>query len=333
MGVAIDDGMIIDFHNHFFPKAYLEAISAETTRASTTTDAQGNLLIVTDGDYSIIVEEHHNPAARVAAMDAAGCDMQVLTITVPSVHSEKSAEGIRLAQIVNDGLADACAQFPNRFCALAALPLQNPAASVIELERTVTQANLRGGLLFSHINGDNLDNPKFWPLYEKACELDVPLFIHPIIPAHIGALRDYRLVALEGFLFDTSLALSRLIYSGVLERFPQLQLVAAHLGGTLPFLSERMDRGFAVYPECRQHISQPPSTYLRRIFMDTFPHSQQATQFAIDFAGADKILMGSDYPHQIGDLAGGISTITDLAISDTDKALILGGNANRLLKL
>ena len=146
-------------------------------------------------------------------------------------------------------------------------------------------------------------------------------------------MADYRLVAVEGFLFGTSIALSRLIYGGILKRFPKLTLIAAHMGGTLPFLAERMDRGFEVYPECRQHLSEPPSIALREIYMDTFPYSQKAIEFAVEFAGADKLLMGSDYPHQIGDLPGGVATIRELEISDEAQAQILGGNARRLLKV
>ena len=325
--------MILDFHNHFFPANYLQELAKGEADASVQQDDQGRTIMITDGDYNIIVEEHHNPAARVAAMVAAGVDMQCLTMTVPGVHSEQPAIGIKLAQIVNDGFAEVMDQYPERFTALAALPLQDPKAAVTELDRAVTQGNLRGGTLFTHINGKQLDHADFWPLYAKAVELNVPLFVHPIVPEHIGAMRDYRLVAVEGFLFETSIAVSRLLYGGVLQEFPQLTLVLAHMGGTLPFLAERMDRGFEVYPECRQKIAEPPSLALRQMYMDTFPYSHKAIEFAIEFAGADKVLMGSDYPHQIGDLPGGVATIRELAISEADKALVLGENAQRLLAL
>jgi len=325
--------MILDFHNHFFPAPYLKELAKGDARATVTKDAEGRTIMVTDGDYNVIVEEHHNPTARVAALQAAGVDRQCLTMTVPGVHGEETGIGIKLAQLVNDGFANLIHHYPETFTALAALPLQDPRAAVHELDRAVTQGNLRGGTLFTHINGKQLDDPDFWPLYAKACELDVPLFIHPIVPQQIGAMRDYRLVAVEGFLFETSIAVSRLIYSGLLAQFPTLTLVLAHMGGTLPFLAERMDRGFVVYPECRANLSEAPSIALRNMYMDTFPYSPKAIQYAIDFAGADKILMGSDYPHQIGDLPGAVATIRELAISDADKARILGENAKRLLKL
>jgi aminocarboxymuconate-semialdehyde decarboxylase len=216
---------------------------------------------------------------------------------------------------------------------LAALPLQEPAAAVHELERAVSQLGLRGGTLFAHINCRPLDDPTFLPLYEKAVELDVPLFVHPIIPTHIGLMGDYRLVAVMGFLFETTVAAARLVYSGLFERLPHLKLVLAHLGGTIPFIAERMVRGYEVYDECRVNLSRSPMETLQSLYMDTFPGTPEAVATAVRFAGADKILMGSDFPHQIGDLPGGVKTIQQTSLSQADKELILGGNAARLLKL
>jgi aminocarboxymuconate-semialdehyde decarboxylase len=325
--------VVIDFHNHFFPAEYLAELKRGGYLATVERDAQGRDVMVQKGDYNIIVEEHHNPLERAAAMDAAGVDMQVLTMTVPGVHSESPANGARLAQVVNDGFARAIQQHPMRYTALAALPLQDPAAAVRELERAVTQLGLRGGTLFTHVNGLPLDDAQFLPLYEMAVALDVPLFVHPIVPAHIGLMGDYRIVAVSGFLYETTTALCRLVYSGLLEQLPTLKLAAAHLGGTVPFIAERMDRGFAVYPECRAKLQGRPSDYMRRIWMDTFPETPFAIQTAIAFCGADKILMGSDYPHQIGDLPGGVRTIRQLPIGEHDRRAILGGNARRLLGL
>jgi aminocarboxymuconate-semialdehyde decarboxylase len=325
--------MIIDFHNHAFPRAYLEALATDQYQATAERDGHGRLIMAQKGDYNLILPTHYEAAARVAAMDAAGVDMQILSMTVPGVHSETAEHGHKLAQIVNDGLAGMVAEYPTRLKALAALPLQQPAAAVRELERAVTQLDLRGGTLFTHINGMPLDDPAFLPLFEKAVQLDVPLFVHPIIPLHIALMADYRLVAVMGFLFETTVAAARLVYSGLFERLPRLKLVLAHLGGTIPFIAERMVRGYEVYEECRATLSQSPLEALRGMYMDTFPGTPEAVGMAAAFAGADKILMGSDFPHQIGDLPGGVQTIAQAAISEAEKELILGGNAARLLKI
>ncbi|VAW40960.1 2-amino-3-carboxymuconate-6-semialdehyde decarboxylase, partial [hydrothermal vent metagenome] len=224
-------------------------------------------------------------------------------------------------------------RYPTRFTALAALPLQDPVAAAAELERAVTQLSLPGGMIFTNINGQTMDEVRFLPVLEKAVELDVPLFMHPTIPTHIGSLGAYRLVALIGFTQETTIAASRMLFSGLFERLPQLKIVLSHLGGHIPYIAERLALGHRIYPECRTELSQSPLETLKRFYMDTIPYAPQATQYAIEFSGADKLLLGSDYPHQIGDLPGAVTTIQKMAISEADKAKILGENAVRLLRL
>lgn len=325
--------MKIDFHNHMYPEAYLAELEKGKTNATVQKDAEGRTLLINAGDYNIIVDGHRYPEARIEAMNAAGVDMQVLTLTTPGVHIETKSYGIALAKLVNDAFAKIMAHYPTRFTALAALPMQDPTAAVAELDRAVTQLGLPGAILFSHINGQPLDDPQFWPLYEKAAELDATLFLHPISPLHTGFMSDYRLVPLVGFLHETTVAITRLVFSGLFERLPDLKIALSHMGGTMPYLAERIDFGFKIYPECQGKLSQAPSQTLRRFYMDTVPYSPQAIQFAIGFAGADKLLLGSDYPHQIGDLPGSVQTIVDLPVAEEDKGAILGANAARLLGL
>jgi aminocarboxymuconate-semialdehyde decarboxylase len=168
-------------------------------------------------------------------------------------------------------------------------------------------------------------------LYEAADALGAVLYIHPTHPVGVEAMTQFWLMPLVGFLMDTTLAASHLVFSGIPRRFPRIRWVLCHLGGAIPYLAERLDRGFHAFRECREHIDRLPSEYLREFYFDTVNFDPRALQLAIDFAGVDHILAGSDYPHQIGSLKSMLTSIGQLEVSAEDKAAILGGNALRLL--
>ena len=195
----------------------------------------------------------------------------------------------------------------------------------------MTQLRLPGAMLFSNVNGTALADERFWPLYEKANELGAVLYIHPNHPISVEAMTEYWLMPLVGFLMDTTLAAAHLVFAGVPERFPRIRWALCHLGGAIPYLAERLDRGFHAFKECRQHIDRLPSEYLKQFYYDTVNFNPDALTLAIAFAGADHILAGSDYPHQIGSLPKMIESINALEIPDAAKAAIRGGNAERLI--
>ena len=188
-------------------------------------------------------------------------------------------------------------------------------------------------MLFSNVNGVALSDARFEPLYAKADALGAVLYIHPTHPVGVEAMTDYWLMPLVGFLFDTTLAASKLVFSGVCKRYPRIKWVLGHLGGTIPYLAERLDRGWKAFADCRVHIDEPPTAYLKRHFWyDTVNFAQGPLKLAIDFAGADKILAGSDYPHKIGSIPLMLEALRALPVSEADKAGILGGNAEALLR-
>jgi len=193
---------------------------------------------------------------------------------------------------------------------------------------------LRGAMLFSNVNGVALADRRFWPVYEVANERGAFLYIHPTSPVGVEAMTEYWLMPLVGFLFDTTLAAAHLVFAGVVERFPRIQWVLSHLGGAVPYLAERLDRGFYAFRECRQHIERPPSEYLKdRFLYDTVNFDARALGLAMEFAGADRLLAGSDYPHQIGSIPRMLESVRELRPPAADGEAILGGNAARLLGL
>lgn len=324
---------VVDFHNHHYPEAYLAELARGASSLSLVPDGPGRDLLHYPGDYNVVVPGHRNLDARLQVMDAQGVDVQAISLTTPGVHVEETERGIALAAIVNDAFAEAAALHPGRFAPLAALPLQDPGAAVREAERAVRELNHRGVLLFSNVNGVPLDDSRFLPLWERIEELGAPVFIHPTSPHSLAGIEDYRLTAILGFLFDTTVAVSRLIFSGVLERFPGVRLVIGHLGGTLPYLVERMDRGYEAYGECREHISRPPSSFLREHYIDTVNFNAAALQAALTVMGADHLVLGTDFPHEVGDVAKALDAARGMGLAAPDEAAVLGGTAARLLGL
>lgn len=325
--------MIIDWHNHFYPDSYLQGLAKESTYAKVEIDQQDRMLVHYEGDYNIVVGPHIDIDERLKGMDKAGIDIHVLTLTTPSVERETPETGKKLAMLANDGYRDIIEKHPERFTALAALPLQDPIAAAEELKRSVTELGLRGGTLMSNINGKPLDSCGLSPVFDMAVQLDVPLYIHPTSPINSKAMEDYRLVPILGFGVDTSLAVLRLVFSGTLEKYPKLKLVASHLGGVYPYLRGRIDTGYNAYPECKEHISKPPSYYLKKVFTDSIIYDNDVLMSTLAFNGPEMLVLGSDDPHQIGDIEHAVSRINQLDISDHEKDLILGENARKLLKL
>ena len=324
--------MIIDFHNHYYPPEYLDALERSGSILKITIDEHGNPVVHYPGDYNVMVRGHRDIAYRQGVLDEHGVNTQVISLTTPGTHVEAPQVAIKLSRITNDAFARVQQERGSHFVPLATLPLCDPNASVAEFERAMDELGMPGAMLFSNVNGTGLDDKQFWPLYEAANERGAILMIHPTYPLGVEAMQDYWLMPLNGFLFDTTLAASKLVFSGVVKRYPKIRWVLGHLGGTIPYLAERLDRGFRAFKECRAHIDEPPTAYLKRHFWyDTVNFAAGPLKLAIDFAGADHILAGSDYPHMIGSIPLMLQALRALPISDQDKAGILGGNAKRLL--
>ena len=324
---------IIDFHDHYYPPEYIQALERGPSRVRITHDAEGNPLLHYPGDYNVAVRGHRDIDYREQVLIETGIDTQVITLTTPGTHVEEPATAVRLAKQVNDALARVVADKRGRFAALATLPLCDPAASAAELRRAVEQLGLPGAMVFSNINGVALSDQSFWKLYEVADELGAVLHIHPTNPVGVEAMLDYWLMPLVGFLMDTTLAAAGLVFSGVPVRFPRIKWVLGHLGGAIPYLAERLDRGFEAFAECRKNIQQPPSSYLKRFYYDTVNFDPRAIELAVAFAGAGQILAGSDYPHQIGSIEKMLQSLKAIQVSEEDRTKILGTNAAALLAL
>ncbi|HKV92594.1 MAG TPA: amidohydrolase family protein [Candidatus Angelobacter sp.] len=322
---------IVDFHNHYYPPEYIKAIEQSPSAVRITYDAEKNPALHYPGDYNIAVRGHRDIDYREQMLRTSGVDVQVISLTTPGTHIEAPAIAIRLAQLCNDAFARVVSDKRGLFVALATLPLCDPAASVAELRRAMEQLKFRGAMVFSNINGTALSDQRFWPLWEAANQLGAIIHIHPTNPVGVEAMLNYWLMPLVGFLMDTTLAAASLVFSGVPERFPNIKWVLGHLGGAIPYLAERLDRGFEAFAECRTHISRPPSSYLKKFYFDTVNFDPRALELAVSFAGASQILAGSDYPHQIGSIPKMLESLQAMRVTEEKRKMVLGGNAAKLL--
>jgi aminocarboxymuconate-semialdehyde decarboxylase len=323
--------MIIDFHNHYYPPEYLDAVKAGRSSIKLDYDTDRNPRLHYPGDYNVLVPGHRDLDFREKVLAEQGVDLQVATFTTPGVHMETPALAVELARQVNDAYLTERGR-RKAFTFLATLPLNDPAASVAELERAMS-LGLAGAMVFSNVNGVALADRRYEPLWHKADELGAVIYIHPAHPLGVEAMEQYWLMPLVGFLMDTTLAAAHLVFAGVPRRYPRITWVLCHMGGAIPYLAERLDRGYEAFGDCRANIDQPPSAYLKQFYYDTVNFDPDAIHLAIAFAGVDHILAGSDYPHQIGSIPKMLQVLRGLDVAEADRRKMMGENAARILAL
>lgn len=326
----------LDVHNHFYPPEYIAALRQGPSVVTVTDDAAGNPVIHYPGDYNVAVPGHRDIGYRTGVLE--GEDVrQLISLTTPGVHVESPTRAAELARLVNEAFARIVAEHGGaggRYAALATLPLNDPAAAVAELEHAMDRLGLPGAMLFGNVNGVPLADVRFAPLYAAADDRGAVLMIHPTHPLGVEAMTAYWLMPLVGFPLDTTLAAAHLVFAGVPERHPRIRWILGHLGGAIPYLAERLDRGWRAFADCRAHIARPPSEYLRELFWyDTVNFDGGALRLALEFAGAGHVLAGSDYPHQIGSITMMKEAIAALPVGEKEKDRIRAGNAAELLGL
>ncbi len=328
--------MKIDVHCHFYPDGFLKRLERDGASAGVTVkrDEWGRKILVQHGTRVVTIQPPHNDIGkRIEDMDRVGFDMQILTLSIPSVDIFPSKIGESLAKTVNDEIAGIARDHPDRFMGFATLPLLDPESAVAELERCVDELGMKGASIGSNINGMGLDDPRLYPFYDRMNALDLPIHIHPRAPTDRETYRDYRLGPMIGFEADLCVAVVRLVMGGVMDRFPGLKFVVSHLGGAIPYLAERIQNCYEAYPECQGNIGGPAREYLRRFYYDTVSFFEPALMCAYDFLGAGRLVLGSDYPHVIGDIEEAVTSIEGLDIPDEEKEMIYSGNILRLMHI
>lgn len=272
-----------------------------------------------------------DPEARIADMDLQGIDRQVLAIAPPQYfYYLDEPTGARVTAIQNDRIAEMVASHPSRFVGVANLPLDHPRAAIAEMVRAHRDLGFNGFEINADVNGGELDDRRFDPLWEKATELNLLVILHPHGFTDAKRMGDYYLANVICMPLASTLAVSRMILGGVWERFPDLRMLVVHGGGYLPFYFARTDHAFRVRPELRHHISRPPSEYLHMLHFDTTVFDPRAVEYLVAEFGADRVLMGSDYPFDMGP-TDPLGFVAEAKLSAADRDLVVGGNAARLL--
>ncbi len=271
---------------------------------------------------------------RIADMNRMGIDVQAISTSPMQYYYRIEPDlGRQASRLINERLAEVAASHPDRFVGLGTVPLQAPKLAIAELEYCMKKLGFRGLEIGTNVNGSELSDPRFEPFFAKAEELGAVIFLHPAGFTEPRRLTEHFLTNVIGNPLDTTVALAHIVFGGVLERHPGLKFVAAHGGGYMGHYPARMDHAYRVRPECHDHIKRPPTAYMKKIYYDTVVFSHEQLEHLVNLWGADHVVIGTDYPYDMGyykpvDFVNGAKALTR-----TQKEQIIGGNAAKLLKL
>lgn len=330
----LDEAPIIDIHSHYYPGDYFDKIrNTSTSEYSFDTDEAGTTIIKFRGArFFGIQPPMSDPSLRLEEMDRLGVDLQVCSLSVPNVFFGEESMEPEIARLVNDGYAELIARHPKRFGGFASLPMNHPDETLKELDRAINELRLNGVILLSNIRGKSLTDPQFRPFFEEANRMELAIIMHPMMPASSGdQFKEYVLGPIVGFMFDTTLAIARMTFDGLFRDFPKIRWIIPHLGGAVPFLMGRFDRGHHDFVACRKKIDEPPSEYLKNLYYGTVSATTHTVELVRNVMGTDHIAMGSDFPHLLGSLEGAVNTVRSLRIPGAEKNRIFNGTARSIL--
>lgn len=325
---------VIDVHTHMLNRDWLELLrrhGAPRYEVRKSLDAPEGIML--DGaPFMTPMPGHFDYEVRIQKMDEAKVDLAVVSLTCPNVYWGGEEVSLEAARIVNDDMARAERTWPDRIRWMASLPWQYPGVAVEELKRAHANGAV-GVMVLANINEVSLTDERFAPIWQAIDDLALPVLVHPTAPPGTPAmdLRAYNLIASIGFMFDTSLSIARMMFDGFFERYPNLKIIASHAGGSLPFLVGRLDQCFHHMNACRTRTQVPPSEFLRHIYYDAVTYRQESLELCIHVAGSDRVMYGSDYPHNIGDMKGCLARVDALPRDQVEA--VRGGNAQRIFKI
>jgi aminocarboxymuconate-semialdehyde decarboxylase len=291
---------IIDAHAHWYPRAFVSLMEkeGEANGARMGRDASGNPVVqsVPGATQSSTMRRNMTELDLIVAeMDERQVDVYALSMTNPMVYWAPPQFGLKLSRAVNDACAEVHTRYPQRFVGTIMLPMQDTGLAVQELDRAAKLPGMRAINIGEHVNGRNLHDKAFWPVYERAESYGLPLFTHNLYPFGAERLKEFFMMNILGNPYEDGLAAMSLVFGGVLDAFPKLDVYLPHGGGTFPWLVGRADFAIRMSPQLK-HMKQPASAYLRRFHYDIIVLDARIMRMLIDLVGADRIVMGTDFP-------------------------------------
>ena len=325
---------VIDVHTHMLSESWLKLLKEfGPPRYEVRPSKDAAYGIHLDGAPFMTPQPGHwDYKLRLKAMNKAKVDLAIVSLTCPNVYFGPGEVSSKAARISNDEMAEAQGLYPDRIRFLCSLPWEYPDLAVQELERA-TRAGAVGVMVLANIAGASLTDPKFAPIWAAIDKKGLPVLVHPTAPPGTPVLdmRAYNLIASVGFMFDTSLAIARMIFDGFFDRYKKLKIIAAHAGATLPYLVGRLDICFDNMNAARIKIARRPSHYMKRIWYDAVTFRPESLKLCLDVGGDDKVMYGSDYPHNIGDMKGCLKRVNELPARVAKK--VRSSNAEAIFKL
>ena len=323
----------IDIHAHWYPEAWLKLFEKDGPKEGARLErGPKGYTIRTERITNAFDEEFVSLERRLQGMRRQGVDVHALSLTAPMVYWASAGLGLALSQAYNDAASAVHLRHPEQFVGLAMLPMQAPELALKELERCAKLPGMRGLYVATNINGADLDEKRFWDVYAKAEELGWTMYLHPVDTIGRERTTRYYLKNLLGNPYDTGVAAASLIFGGVLDAFPNLEVNLPHAGGAFPWLIGRLDHGAKMRTELK-HMQRLPSEYLRRFSYDTIGHDDRINSNLVRLVGYDRVLLGSDYCFDMG-LTDPVATVARIeGLTDFQRDQIRGGTAARLLRL
>lgn len=324
---------VIDVHTHMFTPRWLELLKSEGGLYNIKTRPDGQQEVFR-GDTPVVIPQpgHFDYEMRIRMMNEAGIDISIVSLTCPNVYWGNEDISVRAARESNDTMAQAQATWPDRIRWFTSLPWEYPARAVEELERTVKNG-ASGVMVLANVAGRSLTDPFFAPIWKAIDERALPVLVHPTDPpgADLMDMTKFDLSWSVGFMFDTTLAITRMIFEGFFDQYPHLKLIASHGGGTLPYLVGRFEKGDEVEIPQRRQMKRKPTDYLRHIYYDSITYQPGPLQYLISVVGPEQVMLGTDWPHQVHDVKGAFANTALLPPAQC--RAVRGDNALRVFGL